>query len=154
MGIQLCAKHFSPAVRKYFLSALALWLKTWSNHDVHPPTSLLGLFNRKCLFVFVSVLQSHCRRVCVCAGVRQPPVRSVSITVSPTQWATDGGQTSVSYAAVFPTSQCSAPPTVHTPPLAALRWEDVCGFCSFLLAKATKNISRCYQWHISLIVMF
>lgn len=108
-----------------------------------PSTNVSAGFLWKKMSVFVSVLQSHCRRVCLCvrAGVRQPPVRSVSITVSPTQWATDGGQTSVSYAAVFPTSQCSAPPTVHTLPLAALRWEDVCGCCSFLLAKATKNIS-------------
>lgn len=142
MGIQPCAKHFSPAVRKYFLSALALRLKTWSNHDVHPPTSLLGFFERKCLSLCLYYNPTVGVCVCVCAcRCQTSPVRSVSITVSPTQWATDGGQTSVSYAAVFPTSQCSAPPTVHTLPLAALRWEDVCGCCSFLLAKATKNIS-------------
>lgn len=67
MGIQPCAKHFSPAVRKYFLSALALRLKTWSNHDVHPPTSLLGFFERKCLSLCLYYNPTVGVCVCVCA---------------------------------------------------------------------------------------
>lgn len=89
--------------------------------SIHQRLCWVSLKENVCLCVCITIPLSACVSVCVRAGVRQPPVRSVSITVSPTQWATDGGQTSVSYAAVFPTSQCSAPPTVHTLPLVALR---------------------------------
>lgn len=52
--------------------------------------------------------------VCVCAGARQTPVMSVSTRVNPMLWETDGGQTTASYVTVWPTLQCSVPPTVHT----------------------------------------
>lgn len=56
---------------------------------------------------------TSCIHVCVCVGVRQIPVMSVSTRVSPMLWATDGGQTTASYVTVCPTLQCSVPPIVH-----------------------------------------
>lgn len=48
-----------------------------------------------------------------CTGVRQSHVKSVSSKAAPIQWETNGHQIAASYAIACPTSQCSAPPSVH-----------------------------------------
>lgn len=152
MGIQPCAKHFSPAVRKYFLSAQALWLKTWSNHDVHPPTTLLGFFERKSLFVFVSVLQSHCRCVCVCVQVSDSPLWGVWVSRSVPH---SGRQMAVRPVSALPLS--SQPHSAVLPLLSVRRhWlpsgERMCvafvHFCWQKLLKIFPHSSYCYVLNV------
>lgn len=66
---------------------------------------------------------SMCVCVCACTGARQTPVRSVTTMVRPMLWETGGGQTPASCVTVWPTLQCSVPPTAHMLSLDAHRSE-------------------------------